>query len=73
MKQGFAFWCFDKLLETKELFQEAAKIGFKGVDLLPEKQIRFGMFQRWAIRSFSSNSASIRVWFSRWFKPSMML
>ena len=36
MKQGFAFWCFEKLLEPKELFQEAAKIGFKGVDLLPE-------------------------------------
>ena len=36
MKQGFAFWCFEKLLEPRELFFEAAKIGFEGVDLLPE-------------------------------------
>jgi hydroxypyruvate isomerase len=36
MKQGFSYWCFENLIEPRELFQKAVKIGFSAVELLPE-------------------------------------
>ncbi len=38
MKQGFSFWCFEGLIEPRDLFLEAVKIGFTAVELLPESQ-----------------------------------
>jgi hydroxypyruvate isomerase len=36
MKQGFSYWCFENLIEARELFEAARKIGFAAVELLPE-------------------------------------
>jgi hydroxypyruvate isomerase len=36
MRQGFSFWCFENLIEPRELFEVAVKIGFSAVELLPE-------------------------------------
>jgi hydroxypyruvate isomerase len=36
MRQGFSYWCFENLIEPRELFEAAVKIGFSAVELLPE-------------------------------------
>ncbi len=36
MKQGFSYWCFENLIEARDLFEAAVKIGFSAVELLPE-------------------------------------
>jgi hydroxypyruvate isomerase len=36
MKQGFSYWCFENLIEARELFEQAKEIGFAAVELLPE-------------------------------------
>ncbi len=36
MKQGFSYWCFENLIEARDLFVGARKIGFEAVELLPE-------------------------------------
>jgi hydroxypyruvate isomerase len=35
MKQGFSYWCFENLIEARDLFVGARKIGFAAVELLP--------------------------------------
>jgi hydroxypyruvate isomerase len=37
MKQGFSYWCFENLIEAKDLFEGAKEIGFAAVELLPER------------------------------------
>ncbi len=36
MKQGFSYWCFENLIEARDLFEQAREIGFAAVELLPE-------------------------------------
>jgi hydroxypyruvate isomerase len=37
MKQGFSYWCFENLIEARDLFEGARAIGFAAVELLPER------------------------------------
>jgi hydroxypyruvate isomerase len=37
MKQGFSYWCFENLIEARDLFAQAKEIGFAAVELLPER------------------------------------
>jgi hydroxypyruvate isomerase len=36
MRQGFSHWCFENLIEARDLFKGAREIGFSAVELLPE-------------------------------------
>jgi hydroxypyruvate isomerase len=35
-QRGFSYWCFENLIEARELFEQAKEIGFSAVELLPE-------------------------------------
>ncbi len=37
LKQSVCWWCFEPYLEPKELMLQAARIGFLGIELVPEK------------------------------------
>jgi hydroxypyruvate isomerase len=37
MRQGFSYWCFENLIDPRDLFERAGKIGFAAVELLPER------------------------------------
>ncbi len=41
MRQGFSYWCFENLIDPKVLFENAVRIGFAAVELLPESM--FGL------------------------------
>jgi hydroxypyruvate isomerase len=36
MKQGFSYWCFENLIDARDLFAGARSLGFEAVELLPE-------------------------------------